>query len=128
MIALLISAAVMIAIGAVLALIRMERGPSILDRAMALDILTSSLIIGVAVDAAWNHRFDTIPVLAALALVGFVASVSITRFLAVEPEDAGRIKTAEEIAAEEAARILAEEEAARIEAEAARLREEEDGL
>ncbi len=124
----LIAAALMIALGAVLALIRVEKGPSILDRAVALDIMTSTLIIGVALDAAWNHRFDTIPVLAALALVGFVASVSISRFLAVEAEDAGRIKTAEEIAADEAARILAEEEAARIEAEAARLRGEEDGL
>lgn len=123
----LIVAAVMLSIGAVLALIRLEKGPSILDRALALDIITSSLIIGVAIDAAWRRRVDTVPVLAALALVGFLASVSITRFASVEPEDAKRIRTQQEVAAEEEARRRAEEEAARAEAEAALRRDEEAG-
>lgn len=97
--------AVMLAVGASLAMIRVERGPSILDRAVALDIITNILMIGVALEAALNRRTDTVPVLAALALVGFVASVTIARFASVEPEDAGRIKTPEEIEAEDAARL-----------------------
>ncbi len=119
--------AVLLAAGAVLAMIRVEKGPSVLDRAVALDIITSVLVIAVCVEAAWDRRTDTVPVLAALALVGFVASLAIARFAAVDPEDAGRIKTAEEIAAEDAARARAEEEEALREAEAAASRDEEAG-
>ena len=97
MTSMVMACAVMLAVGASLAMIRVERGPSILDRAVALDIITKIPMIGVALEAALNRRTDTVPVLAALALVGFVASVTIARFASVEPEDAGRIKTLEEI-------------------------------
>lgn len=117
----------MLSVGAFLAMVRMEKGPSILDRAIALDIITSSLIIGVAIEASWSRRVDTLGVLAALSLVGFVASVAIARFAAVEPEDAKRIKTVEEVAAEESARREAEAEDARREAEVAAIRDEEAG-
>lgn len=124
----LVACAVMLGVGAVLALIRVERGPSVLDRAVGLDIITNVLIIAVCAEAAANRRSDTVPVLAALALVGFVSSLAIARFAAVEPEDARRIKTAEEIAAEDAARAKLEEEAVIREAEAAARRDEELGL
>lgn len=103
-------------IGAVLAVLRVERGPSMLDRAVALDIITSILVIGVALEAAWSRRLDTMPILAALALVGFISSVTVSRYAAIEPEDEGRIRTAEEIAAEDAERHALEEEAAAREA------------
>ena len=45
-----------------------------------------------------------------LSLVGFVGSVTIARFAAVEPEGEGRVRTREEIAAE-AERMRAEDEA-----------------
>jgi multicomponent Na+:H+ antiporter subunit F len=124
----LVACAVMLGVGAVLALIRVEKGPSVLDRAVGLDIITSVLIIAVCVEAAANRRTDTVPVLAALALVGFVSSLAIARFAAVEPEDARRIKTAGEIAAEDAARAKLEEEAVIREAEAAARRDEELGF
>lgn len=117
--------AVMLGVGAIMALIRVEKGPSVLDRMVALDVITSILIIGVALEAAWDRRTETITILAALALVGFVGSLSIARFAAVEPEDAGRIKTIEEVRAEEAAQAKAEEEAARLEAEIAASRDDE---
>lgn len=127
MIVVFVICAVLLTIGAGFAVIRIEKGPSVLDRALALDIITSSLIIGVALQAAWSRRFVTVPVLAALALVGFVASVSVARFTSAEPEDVGRLKTVEEVKLEETARRQAEEEAARIESEAAALRDEELG-
>lgn len=123
MTSIVMACAAMLAIGASLAMIRVERGPSILDRAVALDIITNILMIGVALEAALNRRTDTVPVLAALALVGFVASVTIARFASVEPEDAGRIKTLEEIEAEDAARREADETAARLEAQSAAIRD-----
>lgn len=93
----------MLVVGAILAMLRVERGPSMLDRMVALDIITNILVIGVALEAAWNRRLDAVPILAALALVGFISSVTVSRYAAVEPEDEGRIKTVEEIVAEEAA-------------------------
>lgn len=102
--------------GAVLAMLRVERGPSMLDRMIALDIITSILVIGVALEAAWNRRLDTVPILAALALVGFTSSVTVARYAAVEPEDEQRIQTPEEVAAEDAERRVIEEAAAAHEA------------
>ena len=106
----------MLVAGAVLAMLRVERGPSMLDRMVALDIITNILIIGVALEAAWNRRLDTVPILAALALVGFISSVTVSRYAAVEPEEEGRIRTAEEISAEDAERRAVEEAIAAHEA------------
>lgn len=97
--------AALLAAAVVLALVRAEKGPSMLDRTIALDILTSTLVGGIALEAAWSRRIDTVPILVVLALVGFVGSVTIARFAAVEPEGEGRILSREEIAALEAGRI-----------------------
>src|SRR5690606_29402571 len=115
----------MIAIGAILTIIRVEKGPSSLDRIVALDIISNILIIAVALDAAINLRRETIPILAALALVGFISSVAVARYAAVEPREARRIKTPEEVAAEEEALRREEEAAALAEAEAKAQRDEE---
>ncbi|HEU4319887.1 MAG TPA: monovalent cation/H+ antiporter complex subunit F [Acidimicrobiia bacterium] len=117
----------MLAAGATMALIRVERGPSVLDRMVGLDIITSVFIIGLALEAAWSRRTTSLSILAALALVGFVASVTIARFASVEPEDAARIKTAEEARAEDEARVEREEADARREAEIAASRDDEAG-
>ncbi|WP_225752660.1 monovalent cation/H+ antiporter complex subunit F [Actinotalea sp. Marseille-Q4924] len=95
---------VLLAAAGVLALVRAERGPSMLDRSVALDILTSTLVGAVALEAAWARRTDGLPMLVALALVGFVGSVTIARFASVEPEGEGRVLTREELAALETER------------------------
>ncbi|HEX5721397.1 MAG TPA: monovalent cation/H+ antiporter complex subunit F [Acidimicrobiia bacterium] len=117
----------MLAAGAAMAMIRVEGGPSILDRLVALDIITNILIIGLAVEAALNRRTETVPVLVALALVGFVGSVAVARFASVEPEDAARIKTRAEVEAEDAAQLEAELAAALLEAETSAGRDEASG-
>jgi multicomponent Na+:H+ antiporter subunit F len=93
---------VLIAAGAVLAVVRAERGPSMLDRTVALDIVVTCLVAAVAVYAALERRADVVPILVVLSLVGFVGSVSIARFASHEPEDAGRLRTREEVEAERA--------------------------
>lgn len=103
-------ATVILSIAALLTLIRAERGPSMLDRTVALDVLTSIVLGAVALYAAWTRRADAVPVLVALALIGFVSSVAIARFAALEPEGIGRVLTREEVAAMEALR-RAEEDA-----------------
>ena len=101
--------AVLLAAAAVLALVRAEKGPSMLDRTLALDIMTSTIVGAIALEAAWSRRIDTVPILVVLALVGFIGSVTVARFAAVEPEGEGRILSPEEIAALEAERILQED-------------------
>ncbi len=101
--------AVMITIGAGFAIVRAEKGPSMLDRTIALDVTVTAVIAAFALYAAAQRRTDVVPVLVVLSLVGFVGSVTIARFAAVEPKGEGRVRTREEVAAEEAARREAEE-------------------
>lgn len=111
MIVVVIVSAVLLAAAGAMALIRAEKGPSMLDRTIALDIVVSVLVAAVALYAAVDRRADVVPILVVLSLVGFIGSVTISRFASVEPEGEGRVRTREEIAAEEAERIKAEEEA-----------------
>jgi multicomponent Na+:H+ antiporter subunit F len=96
--------AVLLALAGVLAVVRVERGPSMLDRTVGLDVLTTTLVALIGLEAAYSQRTDTVPVLVALSLVGFVGSVTIARFASREPPGEGRVRTREEIAREEAAR------------------------
>lgn len=89
-----------------MALWRVERGPSMFDRIIGVDVTTAVLVGTVAVIAAATRRTDLVPVLVVLALVGFIAAVSIARFAAAESADEGRILTRgelEQILAERAA-------------------------
>ncbi|SNS95927.1 multicomponent Na+:H+ antiporter subunit F [Micrococcales bacterium KH10] len=98
-------------VSACLAVIRAERGPSMLDRTIALDLFATVLVAGIAIEAAWSQRVDTLPILVALSMVGFVSSVVISRFASVEPDTERRIKTAAEVAEEEERQRAAEEAA-----------------
>lgn len=98
----------MLVIAAILSLIRAERGPSMLDRTVALDVFVTTLVGGIVLESALSGRLDTLPILVVLSLVGFVGSVTIARFAAVEPEGEGRVRTVEEIAQEEAERAALE--------------------
>lgn len=63
----------------------------------------------VVVTAAAGRRPDVVPVLVVLTLVGFVGSVSIARFAAVESADEARILTRDELR-----QVLAEREEAQL--------------
>jgi multicomponent Na+:H+ antiporter subunit F len=94
--------AVLVLAGAALAIVRAERGPSMLDRTVALDVVLTTLIAAVALYAAVERRAEVVPVLVVLSLVGFVGSVSIARFAAVEPKGEGRVLTRAQAAVAEA--------------------------
>ena len=87
---------------AIIALFRVQRGPSMLDRIVALDVLVSCLIGCLALVSLWFGRTDLVLLLTVLALVGFVGSVTLARFAAAEPETEARILTAQEAAEAEA--------------------------
>lgn len=80
-----IAATTLLAAGALLAVVRMERGPSMLDRSVAFDVLTTALVGAIAVEAALSRRTESVPILVVLSMVGFIGSVAIARFAAAEP-------------------------------------------
>ena len=74
--------ATMLAVTGVLCLVRIVRGPTMLDRTVAADVFVAACLSAVGVEAAISGHTDTATVLLALALVGFLGSVSISRFAA----------------------------------------------
>lgn len=84
---------------AVAALTRVERGPSMFDRILAVDVNAAAVLGIVAVTAAATKRADLVPVLVALALIGFIYSVTVARFAAAESAEEGRILSKEELRA-----------------------------
>lgn len=77
---LLLAAALMIA-AAVLTLIRITRGPGTLDRVVATDVLISVLMLTVALRTVQTGDTSYLPVILALALIGFAGSLSVARFV-----------------------------------------------
>ncbi|MGY1812728.1 monovalent cation/H+ antiporter complex subunit F [Blastococcus sp. SYSU D00820] len=67
--------------GALLALVRLARGPSLLDRVVATDTLLVIIAVGLAVHAGLSRDPTVVPVLVVVALLAFVGSVSIARYV-----------------------------------------------
>lgn len=74
-------AGLMFGIGAIAAVYRIIRGPSILDRALATDVLLAIAICGLGAEMALNRHTDTLVVMLALAMFAVVGSISIARFM-----------------------------------------------
>lgn len=72
---------VALAVGAVMALIRLARGPSILDRTLALDVLLVIIMCGLCLDMAVNRHLDHIVFIVVGCLVAFIGSVTIARYV-----------------------------------------------
>lgn len=78
----LVVSVVMALLGAsvVLVLVRLVRGPSILDRAVALDVLLAVFSCGLGAMAVLSEEGVYVPVLLAMSLLGFIGSVTVARF------------------------------------------------
>ncbi|RIV37434.1 monovalent cation/H+ antiporter complex subunit F [Micromonospora radicis] len=72
----------LLAVAGALTLTRIIRGPSILDRAVATDVLLAIIVAAIATEAAYSRDGTALPVLVVLAVLGFVGSVSVARFAA----------------------------------------------
>lgn len=79
--------AVLLSGATLLSLTRLLLGPSILDRAIAVDVLLACAIAGIGAYAAAHRDPTVLPILLVLALLGFVGSVSIARFVARRTKD-----------------------------------------
>ncbi|MEZ3161870.1 monovalent cation/H+ antiporter complex subunit F [Microbacterium sp. BWT-B31] len=67
---------------ALLTLWRVVVGPSILDRAVASDVLLTEVMCVLGADMAINHHTKTLPVLLIIAAIGVFGSIAIARFVA----------------------------------------------
>ncbi|WP_457099824.1 monovalent cation/H+ antiporter complex subunit F [Microbacterium sp. P5_E9] len=76
--------AIYIAFGAAALLIvwRIIIGPSILDRAVASDVLLTLVMCVLGAEMAINHHTRTLPVLLVIAALGVFGSITIARFVA----------------------------------------------
>ncbi len=70
-----------IALSAFLCMVRLVRGPSLADRIVALDALLVVIVSGIAVDAARTGDGTYLDVLVVAALLGFVGTVNVARFI-----------------------------------------------
>lgn len=67
--------------GAVLILARLAVGPSLLDRVVATDALLVTIACGLAVHCAVYRDISLEPVLLVVALLAFIGSVSVARYV-----------------------------------------------
>ncbi|SCX39804.1 multicomponent Na+:H+ antiporter subunit F [Klenkia marina] len=67
--------------GAVLILARLAIGPSLLDRVVSTDALLVTIACGIAVYCAVYRDISLEPVLLVVALLAFVGSVSVARYI-----------------------------------------------
>jgi multicomponent Na+:H+ antiporter subunit F len=71
-----------LAVSALLTLLRVIMGPSVLDRVVATDTLVSIVVCSLGAHIAVNPGSTTLPLLISLSLVGFMGSVAVARFVA----------------------------------------------
>ena len=84
---LLLAIYMIFAVAALLTLWRIVIGPSILDRAVASDVLLTLVMCVLGAEMAINHHTRTLPVLLIIAAVGVFGSISIARFVARRDQD-----------------------------------------
>ena len=80
-------ATLMLGLAAALCLYRLYRGPSALDRILAVDVLLVIFVAGVALESVWNHHTTNLPLIMILAMVNFVGGVTVTRLLSRDSDD-----------------------------------------
>lgn len=84
----------MIAVAALTVLVRIVRGPSLVDRVIGADVMLTTLIIVVAAEMAINGHTNTVAFMVVLTAVGVFGSISVARFITrpdprveAEPDD-----------------------------------------
>ncbi len=74
--------AVILSLAAAGTIIRIARGPSLLDRVLASDVLLAILGAALCIDMAVNRHLNNLMLLVALSIIGFIGSVTVARFVA----------------------------------------------
>jgi multicomponent Na+:H+ antiporter subunit F len=77
----LVVSLVLLGLSALLVVVRLLRGPTGLDRLVALDVLVAEFLCGLVAYAALSGNAALVPVVAAISLVGFLGSTTVARFV-----------------------------------------------
>ena len=72
---------VLFAFAALASVLRIVRGPSILDRMIASDMLLTTLICVLAADMVLGHHTRTLPVVLVLALTAVFGSITVAWYV-----------------------------------------------
>jgi multicomponent Na+:H+ antiporter subunit F len=81
----IVVAVLLLCVAVLLTVVRLLRGPGTLDRIVALDVFVILIVVAAALYVAYYRDGSNIPLLAAVALIAFVSTVSAAR-LAVRRE------------------------------------------
>ena len=73
---------VVFAVAGLLTLWRIIVGPSILDRAVASDVLLTLVMCALGADMVMGHHTRSLPAILIIAAVGVFGSIAIARFVA----------------------------------------------
>lgn len=72
----------MLLAAAILSLVRLFLGPTALDRAISIDVITATVIATVIILIAWWQRTDLMVLLIVFALTAFFSTVTVSRYVA----------------------------------------------
>jgi multicomponent Na+:H+ antiporter subunit F len=68
-------------VAAILAVVHVVRGPSILDRVIGSDVLLTTLILILGTEAVINGHTQTIPIMVVLAATAAFSTVAVARYV-----------------------------------------------
>jgi multicomponent Na+:H+ antiporter subunit E len=71
---------VLLCAAVLLVLARLVRGPTTLDRIVAVDVLLAIVVCAIAAEAAYTRDATSLPILVGLSVLGFIGSVTVGRF------------------------------------------------
>ena len=89
MIVVYVIAIVMLLLAVLIAMVRLAKGPTNADRILAADVIVVGVVCALAVIVVATRSTSSLPILAALSLIGFLGAVSVARFL-VDRDGSGR--------------------------------------
>ena len=72
---------VLLAVAAGASVYRIVRGPAILDRMIASDMLVTTLILVLGAEMVYHQHTRTIPIMIVLAVTAVFASMSVARYV-----------------------------------------------
>lgn len=74
---------------AVLAVVRIVLGPSILDRVVASDVLLTTLILVLGTEMTFNGHTRTIPIMVVLAATAVFGTIAVARYVTQQDKSGG---------------------------------------
>jgi len=70
-----------LAVTACSAIVRIVRGPTILDRMVASDVLLTTLMLAIGTDMALRGHLGSIPIMVAIAATAVLATIVVARYV-----------------------------------------------